>query len=114
MSLTKIESEYKLIRSWNLTYSQKAKILYPSNVKELKNIIRYLKKKGKTFAIRTGECSYDSKSILSNSDGVIISLRKFNKILKISKKSKIISVEAGAKISDIIYLLKKVNLTSLV
>ena len=111
MSLTKIESEYKLIRSWNLTYSQKAKILYPSNIKELKNIIKYLKKKRKTFAIRTGECSYDSKSILSNSNGVIISLRKFNKILKISKKSKIISVEAGAKISDIIYLLKKVNLT---
>ena len=73
MSLANIESEYKLIQSWNLTYSQKIQILYPSSIKELKNIINFCKKKGKTFAIRTGECSYDSKSIALEKNGMIIS-----------------------------------------
>jgi len=111
MSLVNIESEYKLIQSWNLTYSQKAHIIYPSNIKELKDIINFAKKKGKTFAIRTGDCSYDSKSIPSSENGMLISLKKFNKILKINKKNKMVSVEAGTKISDIIYSLKKKNLT---
>ena len=103
MSLINIESEHKLIRSWNLTYSQKAQIIYPSNIKELKEIIKFSKENKKTFAIRTGECSYDSKSISSIENGMIISLKKFNKIIKINKKNKAVSVEAGAKFSDIIY-----------
>jgi len=111
MSLINIESEYKLIRSWNLTHSQKAHVVYPSNIKELKDIIKFSKKMGETFAIRTGQCSYDSKSIPSSENGMLISLKKFNKILKINEKKKIITVEAGAKLSDIIFFLKKKNLT---
>ena len=111
MSLANIESEYKLIQSWNLTYSQKIQILYPSSIKELKNIINFCKKKGKTFAIRTGECSYDSKSIALEKNGMIISLKKLNKIIRINKKDKLMLVESGAKISDLIYFLKKKNLT---
>ena len=88
MSSVNIESEYKLIRSWNLTYYQKANIFYPSSIKQLKDIIKRLKKRKETFAIRTGECSYDSKSIPSDKNGVIVSLKKFNKIIKINKKKK--------------------------
>ena len=86
MSLVNIESEYKLIRSWNLTYSQKAHVIYPSTIKELIDIIKFSKKERKTFAIRTGECSYDSKSISSSKNSMIISLKKFNRIIKIKKK----------------------------
>ena len=111
MSLINIESENKLISSWNLTYSQRAQIIYPSNINELKEIIKFSKKNKKTLTIRTGECSYDSKSISPVENGMIISLKKFNKIIKINKKNKTISVGAGAKISDIIYSLKKKNLT---
>ena len=111
MSSVNIESEYKLIRSWNLTYYQKANIFYPSSIKQLRDIIKRLKKRKETFAIRTGECSYDSKSIPSDKNGVIVSLKKFNKIIKINKKKNILSVESGTKISDIVYLLKRKNLT---
>ena len=110
MSLANIETEYKLIRSWNLTYHQKANIFYPSNIKQLKNIIISLRKKNKTFTIRTGECSYDSKSIPSDENCIIVSLKKLNKIIEVNKKN-ILSVESGAKISDIIYFLKRKNLT---
>ena len=86
MSLVNIASEYKLIRSWNLTYYQKAHIFYPSSIKQLRDIIKRLKKRGETFAIRTGECSYDSKSIPSDENCVVVSLKKFNKIIQINKK----------------------------
>ena len=103
--------EVKKINSWNLTYSQKATIIYPTKLKELKKIIKILKKIKKNFIIRTGKCSYDSKSILSDKNGIIISLRKFNKIIHVNKKKKTVSVESGAKVSDVIYRLKRSNLT---
>ena len=109
--LENFDTETKKINSWNLTYRQKVNILYPANLRELKNVIKYFKKKGETFAIRTGECSYDSKSISLNENSAIISLKKFNKILQVNKKKKFVSVESGTKISDIIYFLKRENLT---
>ena len=54
MSLANIETEYKLIRSWNLTYHQKANIFYPSNIKQLKNIIISLRKKIKLLPSERG------------------------------------------------------------
>ena len=79
-TLKNFDIEIKKINSWNLTYSQKATIIYPANLKELKKINKILKKIKKNFTIRTGKCSYDSKSISSDKNGIIISLRKFNKI----------------------------------
>ena len=111
VNLKNFHTEKKKISSWNLTHVQKACIIYPENLNELKNIIKIFNKSNKTFSIRTGECSYDSKSMSSGSDRLIISLKKFNKIININKKKKLISVEAGAKLSDIIYFLKKNNLT---
>ena len=80
------DTEIKNINSWNLTYRQKAQIIYPTNIKELQSIIKFCKKKAKTITIRTGKCSYDSKSIPANENCIIISLRKFNKITQINKK----------------------------
>ena len=110
-TLKNFDIEVKKINSWNLTYSQKATIIYPANLKELKKIIKILKKIKKNFTIRTGKCSYDSKSISSDKNGIIISLRKFNKIIHVNEKKKVVSVESGAKVSDVIYRLKKSNLT---
>ena len=101
--LKNFDTKVKKINSWNLTYHQKVLVVYPLNLNELKDIIKILKKKKKTFIIKTGECSYDSKSILFDEDGVVISLKNFNKIIKLNKKKEIVSVESGAKISDVIY-----------
>ena len=49
--------------------------------------------------------------ILSDKDGVVVSLKNFNKIIKLNKKKEILSVESGAKISEVVYFLKKKNLT---
>ena len=109
--LKNFDTKVKKINSWNLTYCQKVLVVYPLNLSELKDIIKILKKNKKTFIIKTGECSYDSKSILFDENGVVISLKNFNKIIKLNKKKEILSVESGAKISEVIYFLKKKNLT---
>ena len=109
--LNKFDTELKKISSWNLTYSQKVTIIYPLNLKELKNIINILKKEKRFFAIRTGECSYDSKSIVSGKNNFLISLKKFNKKIEVNSKQNMISVSSGTKISDIILLLKEKKLT---
>lgn len=98
----KFENDLKKIYSWNLTYSQKARSIYPKNIEELKNIIFLLKKEKKKFAIKTGECSYDSKSLASESSKIIISLKNFNQIKEVNLEKNFIVVESGVKISQII------------
>ena len=109
--LKKINSEFKLVKSWNLTYEKKSLVYYPKDKIELKFILHYLKKNKKTFSIKTGLCSYDGKSLGLEKLNIIISLRNFNKLIYINKKNKKMRVQAGAKILDIMLELKKNNLT---
>ena len=88
--LKNFETQIEKISSWNLSYKRKTLVIYPSNLKELQFIIKLLKKEKKNFAIRTGKCAYDSKSIPSNENSVVISLKKFNKIIQINKKNETI------------------------
>jgi len=76
LELQNFDTEVKNINSWNLTYRQKAQIIYPANIKELQSIIKFCKKKAKTITIRTGKCSYDSKSIPPNENCIIISFSR--------------------------------------
>jgi len=98
----KFENDLKEIYSWNLTHSQKARLIYPKNTDELKNIIFLLKREKKKFAIKTGECSYDSKSLASENSKIIISLKNFNQIKEVNLEKNFIVVESGTKISEII------------
>ena len=42
--LKNFHTEKKKISSWNLTYAQKAHIIYPENLNELKKIIKIFNK----------------------------------------------------------------------
>lgn len=101
----------KKIKSWNNTFKNTAVVIYPKNISELKKLIKFLKKSKKKYLIRTGECSYDSKSINPDLDSIIISLTFFNKIISLNDKKKFIEVEAGALISDVVKKMKKKNVT---
>ena len=109
--IDKIESEFKLIKSWNLTYKQKVLVYYPKNENELKKILRYIKKNKKTFIVKTGDCSYDGKSISPGNSNIAISLKNFNKLVKINKKKSIANVQAGKKVVDLLLELKRENLS---
>ena len=49
IELKNFNIEVKKISSWNLTYTQKANIIYPTDLKELKKILKILNKIKKKF-----------------------------------------------------------------
>ena len=101
----------KLIKSWNNTYKTNAFVTFPKTLDELRNLFKEIKKKKKFYIIRTGSCSYDSKSIPANENTLVISLNNFKKIIKINYKESTIIVEAGAMLSDIVKQIKDKNFT---
>ena len=101
-----IPNKKESIKSWNNTIKKKAIVFYPKDILQLKKLINFCKKNKKNYLIRTGSCSYDSKSINPNLDTYVISLRSFNKILKINIKKKFINVQAGCLISEVIKEIK--------
>ena len=106
-----IERKTSIINSWNNTYSKKAITLFPRNLKEIRIIFDKLKHEKKHFLIKTGDCSYDSKSINSDQKSILISLKKFNRINKVNKKDNYINVDAGVMICDLVKYLKLKNLS---
>ena len=112
MNITnQFDAKFGLVNSWNNTYKKKAIIIYPSNLGNLKKLINKIKNEKKKFVIKTGQCSYDSKSINADDKTFVISLKKFNKIISINERKKFIIVQSGAMISNVINTLKHKNLT---
>ena len=104
-----ILNKNKMISSWNRNYIQRVKIFYPKNIFDIQILLKEIKKKNLYYIIKTGECSYDSKSIISNIHTLVISLKNFNKINTIKNNSVI--VESGALIKDILEKVKNKNYT---
>ena len=92
MKLKNFNFKREIIKSWNNTIASKAIVIYPKNIKQLKDLFNILKKNKKNYLIRTGSCSYDSKSVNPNIETFVISLRHFNKILKVDLKKKTIDL----------------------
>ena len=78
--LIQIKFTKEVISSWNKTYQNKAKVFYPRKLNDIKKFIKKIKLEGKKYIIKTGECSYDSKSINPNFETYVISLKNFIKI----------------------------------
>ena len=103
----KFEIYEKNTSPWNRTYfSKKDKYFYPNSVRELIEFRRSLKKNSLKYIIKTGNCSYDSKSMPSDKNTYIISLKNFNKIIKIDKTKGTVIVQSGTKISNLVKTLK--------
>ena len=109
--INNIEQKTSVINSWNNTIIKKAITLFPQNLKEIRIIFNKLKYEKKYFLIKTGACSYDSKSINNDQKSIVISLKKFNKINEVNKKNNYVKVEAGVMICDLIKYLKTKKLT---
>ena len=104
--MEEISFKNKIIHSWNNTYSCDAKIFYPNNLKEISLFFNFINNNEKKYIVRTGECSYDSKSIPVNNDTLVLSLQNFNKFLKLNKKRKIVCVQSGMRLLDLVNILK--------
>ena len=108
-SLDKIEHEYKTISSWNHSHKKRSLVFYPKNINEVKKFIRLIKRNKKNYIIKTGACSYGSKSIIADNNTVIMSLIRINKIIKINKTNLI--VQSGMLISDLTLEIKDKKIT---
>tara|TARA_B100000780_G_scaffold258899_1_gene209527 strand:- start:1984 stop:3315 length:1332 start_codon:yes stop_codon:yes gene_type:complete len=108
-SLDKIEHEYKTISSWNHSHKKRSLVFYPKNINEVKKFIRLIKRDKKNYIIKTGACSYGSKSINADNNTVIASLIRINKIIKINKTNLI--VQSGMLISDLTREIKDKRIT---
>ena len=95
---------YKKIKNYsnyNLTQNKKDIVEYePKNLEELIKI----KSNRNFFSLKTGNCSYGDKSI-SNISKNLISLKKFNRIIKIDKTKKIVEAESGISLYNLSYYL---------
>ena len=104
-----ILNKNEVISSWNRNYTQEAKVFYPKNILDIQNLLKEIKKKKLLYIIKTGKCSYDSKSIISDIQTLVISLKNFNKIYTIKNNS--VVIESGALIQDILKNIKNKNYT---
>ena len=92
--------------SYNLTSQSEVNCFYPSRYEDIKKILSFLKKNNQKVLIKTGECSYGDKANLKKSN-YIISLKKISSIISFDKKKKIINVQAGIQLEELLDFLEK-------
>ena len=99
------------IRPWNNSTSKKAEIFFPKNEKKLIQLIKINETKNKNYLIKTGECSYEGKSMPVNTGDYVISLKNFNKIISINRSKQTITVQCGVIIADFLKKMKSKNIS---
>ena len=92
--------------SYNLTNRSEVNCFYPSRYEDIKKILFFLKKNNQKVLIKTGDCSYGDKANLKKSN-YIISLKKISSIISFDKKKKIINVQAGIQLEELLDFLEK-------
>ena len=92
--------------SYNLTSQSEVNCFYPSRYEDIKKILFFLKKNNQKVLIKTGDCSYGDKANLKKSN-YIISLKKISSIISFDKKKKIINVQAGIQLEELLDFLEK-------
>ena len=96
-------------RSYDRIYNEKQQTYYPKNTYELKKIVRNLIKKKKNFLIRGGLCGYGNKVVMHDRCSVV-SLDKFNRIIKFNFNKKVITCQPGVKVTELFDYISKKNL----
>ena len=92
-------AEKKTIFNWSRTKKVNVEIVQPLNYDELKNFIN-LNQKKKTISIMGGGCSYGDCYL--NREGIIIDMKKFDKIIEINFNQEFAVVQAGVLIEDLL------------
>ncbi len=91
--------ENKTIFNWSRTKKINGEIVQPLNYNELKDFINNNSKK-KTISIMGGGCSYGDCYL--NKDGIIVDMRKLNKIIELNFDQNFVVVQAGVLIEDLL------------
>ena len=84
-------------------------VVQPKNAEEIKNVLEFANEK-KVSVIPRGAASWGFGGVIPTNAGIVIDLSPFRKILYLDKAQKTITVEAGARWSDIDIVAKKEGL----
>ena len=100
----------KKISGWSSYKYYNTKVFTPNSVS---NLIHFLKNNDDNTKIisRGHGCSFGDQAICSNKNAVTIDMSSLNKIVKLDKENKILKVESGAKLNQILKFLLTKNLT---
>lgn len=98
-------------QNWAKTYSSDAKeILYPNNEAEIIHIVKYCNEHQTKLKVVGGGDSYND-IYCPNTNGILLSLEKFSKLLEVDRENHTATFEAGMMMPDLIKQLKPYNLT---
>ncbi len=100
----------KKLSGWSSYKYYNTKVFTPNS---LNNLIHFLKNNDDNTKIisRGHGCSFGDQAICSDKNAVTIDMSSLNKIVKLDKENKILKVESGAKLNQILKFLLPKNLT---
>ncbi|OPY86852.1 MAG: putative FAD-linked oxidoreductase [Syntrophus sp. PtaU1.Bin208] len=84
-------------------------VVQPKNADEIKKVLAFANQE-KIPVIPRGSASWGFGGVIPTKAGIVVDLSPFRKILEIDTKEKTVTVEAGARWSDIDLMAKKVGL----
>lgn len=109
----KIKSELNEILSYledssNFTGGKADAVYIPENEDEILEILKYCREKNIPVTVSGGGTGTVAGRIPL--EGIVISMEKFNKIIKIDKEKKLATLQAGVIVDDFLKILEKENL----
>ncbi len=87
------------VLSWGMTHVTESPVLRPTSKEEIQEIFAYANENKKKIAFRGGGCSYGDASL--NSEGIIVDMSRFNKILEWDEKTGILKAQSGVTIQQL-------------
>ena len=87
------------VLSWGMTHSATSPVFTPSSAEEVKKIFQYAQTHNKKIVFRGGGCSYGDASL--QSDGFIVDMSLYNKIIDWNQITGVIRVQSGVTIKQI-------------
>lgn len=87
------------VEAWGMNSFSKSSVLRPTTEQEIVDIFEYATGTNTSIAFRGGGCSYGDASI--NSDGIVVDLSRYNKILDFDEKTGILKAESGVTIKQL-------------
>lgn len=87
------------VEAWGMNSFSNSPVLFPESEEEIQNIFIWANQTGNKVALRGGGNSYGDAAI--NSEGIVVDLTKFNKVLDFNLKTGLMIVQSGARIKDL-------------
>lgn len=87
------------VEAWGMSSFSLSSVFHPETEEEIKELFVWANQTGTKIALRGGGCSYGDAS--TNTDGIVLDLTRFNKVLDFNLKTGVMTVQSGARIKDL-------------